>query len=56
MTANVPMIATGTAVSGISVERQFCRNSSTTMATRRMASPSVSKTPLIDSRIKGVVS
>ena len=34
MTAKVPMMATGTATSGMSVERQFCRNTSTTMATR----------------------
>ena len=34
MTANVPTMATGTAISGMSVARQFCRNTSTTMATR----------------------
>src|SRR6516164_6783989 len=32
MTANVPMTATGTAMSGISDDRQFCRNTSTTTA------------------------
>ena len=56
MTANVPMIATGTATSGMSADRQFCRNSSTTMATRMIASRSVLKTSLIDSRMNGVVS
>ena len=34
MTAKVPMMATGTATSGMSADRQFCRNSSTTTATR----------------------
>ena len=56
MTANVPMIATGTAISGMTAERQFCRNSSTTTATRITASRRVLKTSLIDSLIKGVVS
>ena len=31
MAAKVPMIATGTAINGISAERQFCRNTKTTM-------------------------
>ena len=56
MTANVPMIATGTATSGISADRQFCRNRSTTNATRMTASRSVLKTSLIDSVMNGVVS
>jgi len=56
MTANVPMMATGTAISGINVARQFCRKSSTTKATRMIASRSVLKTSTIDSRMKGVVS
>ena len=56
MTAKVPMIATGTAISGISADRQFCRNSSTTTATRITASRSVLKTSLIDSLMNGVVS
>ena len=47
--AKVPMIATGTATSGISAERQFCRNTSTTTATSSTASRSVRKTSLIDS-------
>ena len=41
MTANVPMSDTGTAIIGISVARQFCRNTSTTMNTRMNASNSV---------------
>ena len=56
MTAKVPTMATGTAISGISAARQFCRNTSTTMATRMTASRSVLKTSLIDSRMNGVVS
>ena len=56
MTAKVPMMATGTAISGISADRQFCRNTSTTTATSTMASNSVSKTSLIDSLMNGVVS
>ncbi len=56
MTANVPTIATGTAISGITADRQFWRNSSTTTATRITASRSVLNTSLIDSRMNGVVS
>ena len=56
MTAKVPTTATGTAMSGISVERQFCRNTRTTTATRTMASKRVSKTSRIDSWMNGVVS
>ena len=56
ITANVPMIATGTATSGISADRQFCRNSSTTTATRMTASRRVLNTSLIDSLMNGVVS
>ena len=56
MTANVPMIATGTATSGITADRQFWRNSSTTIATRITASRKVLKTSSIDSRMYGVVS
>ena len=56
MTAKVPMMATGTAISGMIVARQFCRNTSTTRATRITASRSVLKTSLTDSRMKGVVS
>ncbi len=53
MTANVPTTATGTAISGIRVERQFCKNTSTTTATSTMASNSVSNTSrdrLVDER------
>ena len=56
MTAKVPMIATGTAIRGITADRQFCKNSRTTMATRITASRSVLKTSEIDSRMYGVVS
>ena len=38
ITANVPTMATGTAISGISAARQFCRKTSTTSATRMTAS------------------
>ena len=56
MTAKVPTMATGTATSGMSVARQFCRNTSTTMATRIIASRSVLPTSTIDSWMNGVVS
>ena len=56
ITPNVPMIATGTATSGISAERQLCRNTSTTIATSSTASNSVCFTSSIDSLMKGVVS
>ena len=41
MTANVPISDTGTAIIGMIVARQFCRNTSTTMKTRTNASISV---------------
>ena len=41
MTANVPISDTGTAIMGMIVARQFCRNTSTTMNTRTNASISV---------------
>ena len=44
------MMATGTATRGMIAERQFCRNSSTTKATRITASRRVLNTSLIDSR------
>ena len=56
MAAKVPMIATGTAIKGISAERQFCRNTSTTSATSSTASRSVWNTSRIDSPTYGVVS
>ena len=37
MTANVPMIATGMAIMGISTDRQFCRKTSTTRPTNAAA-------------------
>ncbi len=42
ITAKVPMMATGTAIRGINDDRQFCKNTSTTIATSTMASNSVS--------------
>ena len=56
MTANVPMIATGTAIKGMTADRQFCKNNRTTTATRITASRRVLNTSMIDSRMKGVVS
>ena len=56
MTAKVPMMATGTAISGMSADRQFCRKSRTTRATRITESSSVLKTSWIDSLMNGVVS
>ena len=56
MTANVPTMDTGTAIIGMSVARQFCRKTSTTMTTRTIASSSVWKTSWIDSSMNGVVS
>ena len=56
ITANVPTMATGMAASGITATRQFCRKTNTTMATRITASRNVFSTPMIDSRINGVVS
>ena len=56
MTANVPTMPTGTAISGMIADRQFCRNTSTTSATRITESSSVLNTSSIDSRMNGVVS
>ena len=47
--ANVPTMATGTAISGISAERQFWRKTMTTSATRITASRRVLNTSSIDS-------
>ena len=49
MTAKVPIMATGTAISGMIAARQFCKNTSTTRATRMMASRSVFNTSVTDS-------
>ena len=56
ITAKVPTSETGTASSGMSTERQLCRNTSTTSVTSAIASSSVFLTSWIDSSMKGVVS
>ena len=56
MTANVPSTTTGTAMVGIMVARQFCRNKNMTRNTRITASTSVCTTDSIESLINGVVS
>ena len=56
ITANVPMMATGTAASGMIAARQLWRNKSTTSATRMTASRRVWNTSFTDCRMKGVVS
>ena len=56
ITAKVPTMATGTATSGINADRQFCKNKSTTTATRITASRRVLNTSLTDSLMNGVVS
>ena len=56
MTTNVPISDTATSITGKSSDRQSCRKTSTTMATRMTASRSVWNTSSIDSRTKGVVS
>ena len=55
ITANVPTIATGTAINGITADRQFCKKRRTTIPTRITASRRVLKTSKIDSRMYGVV-
>ena len=45
------MMATGTAIRGIIAERQFCRNNSTTKATRMIASRRALNTSLMHSRV-----
>ncbi len=54
--ANVPINDTGTASNGMMDARQFCRNSTTTITTRIIASTSVWSTASMDSRMKMVVS
>src|SRR5678816_3609913 len=56
MNMNAPMSETGTAIIGMIVARQFCRNTSTTMKTRTNASINVWNTLLIDSCTNTVVS
>ena len=52
----VPMIDTGTASSGMIVERQFCRKTKTTRVTSAIAMSSVFTTSWMDVVTKGVVS
>jgi hypothetical protein len=52
----VPSRTTGTAMVGIRVARQFCRNRNMTMKTRTMASTRVLTTSSIDSLTNGVES
>ena len=56
MMVKVPMMATGTATSGMIADRQFCKNSSTTTATSSTASRKVLRTSWIDWSMNGVVS
>ncbi len=51
ITASVPMSETGIASSGISAVRQRCRNSTTTMTARIIASSSVCCTAFTASRV-----
>jgi len=55
-TPNVPNNTTGTAIAGISVARQLCRNTNITITTSRMASASVLTTSSIESFTKSVLS
>ena len=52
ITANVPISETGTATSGMIDARQVCRNTITTITTRRMAMNSVCTTSAIECRTK----
>ena len=54
ISANVPTIDTGTAISGMMEARHVCRNTITTITTSASASSSVSTTALIESRTKTV--
>ena len=56
MIANVPSSTTGTAIVGMIVARQFCRNRNITRNTSTTASISVWTTCSTDSRTNGVVS
>jgi len=55
-TAKVPISETGTAITGIKVARQFCRNRNTTMITRTIASSSVVSVSFMPSLTGRVVS
>ena len=50
MTAKVPISETGTATSGMIEARHVCKNTMTTITTRRIASKSVSTTARIELR------
>ena len=50
ITANVPMIETGTAISGMIEARQVCRNRMTTSTTSATASSSVWMTASMEAR------
>ena len=54
--AKVPISDIGTAIIGIKVARQFCKNRNTTITTRSIASPSVLNTSFIDAFTKLLVS
>ena len=56
ITANVPSTTTGTAMVGMMVARQFCKNKNMTKKTKMTASTKVLTTLLIESLINGVVS
>ncbi|MNT25890.1 hypothetical protein D3C72_1614350 [compost metagenome] len=56
MTAKVPMIETGTAISGMIDARHVCRKRMTTSTTRPTASRSVSTTFSMEERTNFVVS
>ena len=53
---NAPISETGTVISGISVARQFCRKTKTTMMTRTIASNSVCTISVMPSSTGSVVS
>ena len=54
--AKVPSSTTGTAIDGIRVARQLCRNTNITITTRTMASSSDFTTSLTERRMKAVES
>ena len=54
--AKVPMREMGTAIIGINVARQLCKNTKTTRITRIIASPNVLITSQIEAFTKSLVS
>ena len=54
--AKVPISDIGTAIIGIKVARQFCKNRNTTITTRSIASPSVLNTSFMEAFTKLLVS